>query len=288
LAEVDVALVGGTGFIGQALARRLVQDGQRVAIVSRRSDARIPDGCSLVADGSVPVARAVVNLAGSPIATRWTKKNWAQIESSRLALTRTLVESFAFDPPEVFVCASAVGFYGDRGDTPLTEEEPSGSDRAAVLCASWEAIAEQAEELGVRVARPRIGVVLGDGGALAAMRRPFKACLGGPLGSGRQWLPWIHLDDATRALALAMERLSGPLNVVAPHPVRQKDFATTLGRTLGRPAVLPAPEFALKLALGEAAGLLLASQRALPTALLDEDFTFEHPHLEGALSALLG
>lgn len=288
MAEVDVVLVGGTGFIGQALARRLVQQGQRVSIVSRRADAEIPAGCTLVADGTLPVARAVVNLAGAPIATRWSAKSWERIESSRLELTRTLVESFAFDPPEVFVCASAVGFYGDRGDTPLTEEEPSGPDRAALLCAEWEAIAEQAEELGVRVARARLGIVLGDGGALAAMRRPFKAGLGGPLGSGRQWLPWIHLDDTTRALMLAMERLSGPLNVVAPHPVRQGEFARALGRTLGRPAVLPVPQFALKLALGDAAGLLLASQRALPTALLDEDFTFEHPHVEGALTALLG
>lgn len=280
----DVTLVGGTGFVGMALAEHLVQQGRQVSIVSRRPDAKVPAGVKLVADGTVPIHPAVVNLAGATIATRWTDAAWAEIEDSRVRLTRSLVERFADQPPEVFVCASAVGFYGDCGEDRVTEARGPGADRAARLCEAWEAAAVEAEALGVRTVRARLGIVLGRGGALKAMLPAFRMGAGGPLGSGQQWFPWVHLDDAVRALTLCIDQLQGPVNVVGPSAIRQKDFARTLGATLKRPAFLPAPKFAIKLGLGEAAEMLLASQNAAPQALLDAGFTFRWPELQRALA----
>jgi len=285
----EVTIVGGSGFIGRALAEGLVAEGHRVRIASRRSDAEVPVGCELVPSSPLPASRVVINLAGEPIIGRWTRAKWARIESSRLDLTRRLVEGFGDAPPELFINASAVGFYGDGGDEELREENPPGADRVAVLCQAWEKEAQAASALGVRVVSPRIGLVLGvRGGALGAMLPAFKLCLGGPLGSGRQWQPWIHVDDAVAGFQHCIEHpVSGAINLVGPEPVRQHDFARALGRALGRPAVLPAPAWALGLALGEAAGLLLASQRVLPARLLESGFTFQFSEISAALADLL-
>ncbi len=286
----EITIVGGTGFIGRTLAQRLVVEGHAVRIASRRSDAEVPAGCELVPSTPLPASRVVINLAGEPIIGRWTRSKWARIESSRLDLTRRLVEGFGADePPEVLINASAVGFYGDGGEEELREEDAAGADRAAVLCQAWEKEAQAAIALGVRVVTPRIGLVLGaHGGALGAMLPAFKLGMGGPLGSGRQWQPWIHVEDAVAGIQHCIEQpVSGAVNLVGPEPVRQQDFARALGRALGRPAVVPAPAWALRLALGEAADLLLASQRVVPGRLLQSGFIFRFPEISGALADLL-
>lgn len=281
----DITLVGGTGFLGQALARRLLELGRGVVITSRRSDAKVPEGAVLAR--ALAPSQVVVNLAGEPIVGRWTAAKWARIEASRLDLTRSLVDSFGEDWPRTFVSASAVGIYGDRGEEELTEASALGQDRTAGLCIAWEGRAAEAQ--GPRVVQARIGLVMGaEGGALGALLTPFRLGLGGPVGGGGQWQPWIHLEDLVEGLIHCIDvPMRGPVNLTSPNPVRQADFARTLAALLGRPAWVPAPAVALRLALGEAAELLLASQRVLPAKLLDSGFVFRHPELDPALRDLI-
>ncbi|HSP41281.1 MAG TPA: TIGR01777 family oxidoreductase, partial [Luteolibacter sp.] len=237
---------------------------------------------------------AVINLAGERIDRRWTAENRRRIHDSRIGVTRRIVETIRALPenerPRVLVNTSAVGYYGDRGDEILTESAAPGSGYLAELCAEWEQAAMEAEALGLRVVRPRIGVVLGRGGpAFAKLATVFKTGLGGKLGSGRQWMPWIHLDDLRAALvhAVVSESLNGPANCTAPVPERNADFTRKFAKALHRPAILPVPGFALKLALGGFGGALLEGQRAIPAALEADGFRFRHPTLEAALEELL-
>ncbi len=294
-----VVIAGGSGFIGRALAHPLEMKGYEIAMLSRRP--RVGAYAAAVWDGAssgpwqsmLEGARAVINLAGESVAaSRWTPQRKKALRESRLAATRAVVAgiSAAKQRPAVLVNASAVGYYGDRGDEVLEESAPPGHDFLAQLCRDWEKEAGVAQTLGVRTVTLRIGVVLGKGGgALPRMLPPFRFGLGGPLGSGRQWMPWIALDDLCALVLHAVESdLSGPVNAVAPQPARNADFARALGRALGRPAVLPAPAFALKLALGEMApALLLSSQRALPAKALASGFRFAHPDLDETLGYLL-
>lgn len=296
-----VLITGATGFVGRPLVARLLRGGHEVTAWVRSKEAaarRLGTGVRLVAgaglaDG-VGRADAVVNLAGEPVLPRrWTPARKAALAESRVGTTRALVAAMeaASRRPRALVSASAVGFYGDRGGEPLEETEAAGADFLARLCADWEAAATAARALGVRVAILRIGIVLGrDGGALAPQRPLYKLGLGGPLGSGRQYVSWIHLDDLVEALAIAVEdeRYEGPINAVAPNPVPQRELARGLGAALGRPAVLPTPRFALELALGEAAQALLASQRGVPRRLLALGFPFRFPELGPALADVLG
>jgi uncharacterized protein (TIGR01777 family) len=236
---------------------------------------------------------AVVHLAGETIAGRWTPEKKKRIYESRVQGTHRLVDAISTldERPKVLISASAVGYYDDRGDDVLTEDAPPGGGFLSRVCRDWEREAQRAEELGLRVVRLRFGIVLGPGGgALQTMLPLFKLGLGGPLGSGRQWWSWVHRDDVVGLIELALknEELSGPANATAPNPIRQREFAKTLGRVLKRPAVLPAPAFALKLTLGEFANELLASTRAIPKRAQELGYRFEYAELEGALCQILG
>jgi len=236
---------------------------------------------------------AVVNLAGAPIvARRWSARRKQEIRDSRIGTTEKLLRWMTpqLRRPHVLISGSAVGYYGPRDDTPLDESAPAGDDFAAQLCRDWEHEAMEAEALGLRVCRLRTGVVLGpDGGALQKMRLPFQLGLGGPIGDGRQWLSWIHREDLVAMIQWLLEQDSagGAYNGTAPEPVPQREFARTLGRVLHRPALLPTPAFALRLALGEAATMLLTGQRVLPVHAMAEGFDFRYPNLQGALQEVL-
>jgi uncharacterized protein (TIGR01777 family) len=291
-----VAIIGVTGFIGRGLPALLAAEGFACTGVSRSGGGELdgidrwqtPDALDL------PDHHAVINLAGESIDRRWTVENRRRFHESRVGVTQRIVETLRSLPaegrPKVLVNASAVGIYGDRGDELLTESSAEGDGYLVELCHEWEAAAIAAEALGVRVVRPRIGVVLGRGGpAFEKLRLVFKAGLGGRLGSGLQWMPWIHLADLRAALvhAVVSESLTGPANCAAPQPERNRDFTRKFAGALNRPALLPVPGFALKLALGGFGGALLAGQRALPAALQEDGFRFRYPTLESALADLL-
>lgn len=259
-------------------------------------------------------ADAVVNLAGATIARRWTSGAKQLILNSRLDSTRALVRAIeaAKRPPRVFVSASAVGYYGPCGDELITEHSPPGDGFLADVCKRWEAVAHEAaigrdagavgwnaadesaatssQRAGVRVVTARLGLILGDGGALPTMMLPFRLFAGGPLGSGRQWMPWIHIDDCVGLIRYAIENeaLDGPLNVSAPEPVRNGQFAKTLGRVMGRPSFMPAPGFAMRAVLGEMATMVLSGQRAVPEKALQAGYRFRYTDLEAALRDVLG
>lgn len=281
---MKAAVAGGTGFIGKALAAALRTRADEVVLLRRDREAwaGLVDGCD-----------AVVNLAGENVAAgRWTDARKAALRESRLETTRAIVQIIrgAKSPPRVLVNASAVGYYGDGRDRELSEDAPPGRDFLAELCRAWEAEALKARALGARVALTRFGVVLGPGGgALPRMALPFSLFVGGPLGSGRQWLPWVHRDDAVGAVLFALDTpsFSGPANVVAPQAARNADFSRALGRALHRPSWLPAPAFALRLALGELGEMLLGGQRAVPRALQAAGYAFKHPELDEALRSAL-
>jgi hypothetical protein len=232
---------------------------------------------------------AVFHLAGEPIAEgRWTAARKERLRESRVRGTRNLVAAMESlgERPRVLVSASAVGFYGDRGDEVLDESAPPGSDFLAALCRDWEAEAGRARALGIRVVTPRTGIVLDrTGGALARMLTPFKLGLGGRLGSGRQWMPWIHLDDLVGLLlhAAAKDEVRGAMNAVGPAPVTNREFTRTLGSVLKRPAIFPVPNFALRLAFGEMASVLLGSQRVAPRVAEKTGYQFRYTSLEKAL-----
>jgi uncharacterized protein (TIGR01777 family) len=300
---MNVFITGGTGFVGRRLAARLTEAGHDVLILSRSGPAR-PGGPArtsfLQGDPTRPGpwqeavrgCDAAVNLAGTSIYSPWTRSNKRRILESRVAATRNLVE--ACDPagprPAVLVSASAVGYYGFRGDEDVDESALPGQDFLAGVTTAWEAEAIRAEAKGVRVVRGRFGLVLGGGGGMLGPLLPlYKAGLGGPLASGRQWMSWIHADDLAAALAFVLERpdLFGAVNMCAPNPVRNREFARTLGRVLRRPAFFRVPGFALRIALGEFAVALINGQRVLPRRLLDAGFAFRQPELGPALADIL-
>lgn len=342
---VRIVVAGGTGFIGRALVADLLRAGHEVIVLTRRGgtaaevgwsgsevaksdsirfvqwdpegagsgagDPQGRDSGALDIQDVVDGADVVVNLAGSTIATRWTATNKRRIVQSRIAATRALVRTIraAKNKPKVFVSASAVGYYGPRGDEDVTETSPSGDDFLAEVCRRWEAEAMEAagigrlkrtgatevpagaggaEDVGLRVVLARFGLVLGDGGALQMMALPFRLFAGGPLGSGRQWMPWIHIDDAVGMLRFAIRNgdVRGPLNVTGPAPLRNRQFAKVLGRVMGRPAFMPAPAFAMRFVLGEMADMVLTGQRALPERATEAGFRFRHEDAESALRAV--
>ena len=288
---MKVLLTGATGFVGSRLSDRLERAGHRVLPVSRRPGVGFDWTPESLARG-VAEADAVIHLAGENIvAKRWTPEQKQVLWSSRRDRTRQLATLVAARGPRCFLSASAIGYYGASGDEPLTEGSPRGEGFLAELCADWEAATEEAAEAGVRTAIVRIGVVLGrGGGALAKMLTPFKLGLGGPIGDGKQWVSWIHLDDlcALFVRLLEHERASGIFNGTAPEPVTSREFARALGRALHRPAFFPVPAPVLRAAIGEAAGMLLTGQRVLPRRALEVGLRFEHPALEGALEDLVG
>ncbi|MNC09897.1 MULTISPECIES: TIGR01777 family oxidoreductase [unclassified Pseudomonas] len=296
---MHILLTGGTGLIGRQLCRHWSGQGHRLTVWSRKPEkvaktcgAQVRGIARLEDLGQEPVD-AIVNLAGAPIADRpWTHKRKALLWSSRITLTETLLAWLERreQKPRVLISGSAVGWYGDGGERELTEDSgPVSEDFASQLCIAWEETAQRAEALGIRVILIRTGLVLSaEGGFLSRLLLPFKLGLGGPIGNGRQWMPWIHIDDQIALIDFLLHRneASGPYNACAPKPVRNREFAKTLGTVLHRPAFMPMPAFALKIALGELSLLLLGGQRATPVRLLQAGFTFQFTDLRAALDDL--
>jgi uncharacterized protein len=299
---VRVAVTGATGTIGRALVEALLDRGDAVTVLTRnpaRAAGTLPDTHAvewrdLVSEPAPADALngrdAVVHLAGEPIAQRWNADVKRRIQESRELGTRNLVAGLraAEARPRVLVSQSAVGYYGPRGDERLDESAPPGSDFLAGVVVSWEREARAAEELGLRVVNTRTGVVLSEsGGALARMLPPFKLGMGGPVAGGRQYMPWIHLDDVVGVMLRAIDddSLSGAINLAAPEPVTNKELSRTLGRVLVRPAITPVPGFALRLLYGDMASIVTSGQRAVPARLTELGYEFKHPQLHEALRA---
>jgi uncharacterized protein (TIGR01777 family) len=299
-----ILVTGAGGFVGRNLCALLHARGHELVGLSRNPVAlrrRIPElnraHAWMPEQGPAPAAAfegvdAVVHLAGEPIVGRWTRAKRRRIRDSRIIGTQHLVQGMEAlaRRPEVLISASAIGYYGNRGDDELVESDAPGGDFLAVVCVDWEEAARGAEELGLRVVLLRLGLVLGrGGGSLEGLLGPAKLGLGGPIGTGRQWWSWIHQQDALGIVLHALGgELRGPVNATAPNPMRQRAVAKTLGKRLGRPSIVPAPAAAVRLALGEFAWELLSSKRVLPQAALESGYAFHFEHLEAALADLLG
>lgn len=297
---MKVLISGGSGLVGSALTNSLRADGHVVSLFIRpggqaaKGDVLWNPSRATVDVPALEGLDAIVHLSGASIADgRWTDKRKAILRSSRVDSTRVLVDSLERlkQPPRVFVCASAIGYYGDRGDELLTEASGYGNDFLAILCRTWESEAARAAANGVRTVITRFGVILAtQGGALQRMLTPFKLGAGGRLGSGKQWMSWIALEDVVKVLRTAIdnEKVSGALNVVSPNPVQNAEFTRILAGALHRPAIFPAPAFALRLALGQMAdALLLSSQRVQPEKLAKAGYQFRRETLRPALQAIL-
>lgn len=304
---MKVIITGGTGLIGSALAHSLVKDGHEVVILTRNAsksdkglpgearlvqwDAKTGDGWYTEAEG----ADAIVNLAGANISPQgglWTDSRKKIIRESRVKAGEAVVDAIrrTTHKPKALLQSSAIGYYGVHDDEVITETSPTGSDFLASVCRDWEASTAEVESMGVRRVILRTGVVFDkDDGALPVLTLPFKLFAGGPVGNGRQYLSWIHIDDEVNAIRLLLDDSTahGPYNLTAPNPVPQKEFAKVTGKVLNRPSFIPTPAFAIKLVLGEAATFALDGQRVLPKALEDKRFEFRFPNLEGALRDLL-
>jgi uncharacterized protein (TIGR01777 family) len=303
---VKVVVTGGTGFIGRKLVRALLDRGDAVAVLTRDAAGARPTFDPRVAvetwgpsadgpwKGVIASADAVVHLAGAGVLDeRWSKERLALIRSSRVEPTQWLAAAIANAPlrPRVLVSGSAVGIYGmRRDDNVLDEQAPHGDDVLAAICEEWEGATDEATRAGVRVAIPRIGIVMGlEGGALAKMIGPFKAFVGGPVGDGAQWVSWIHWRDVVRGILFAIDHddFGGPFNLSAPKPVTMEDFAHALGAALHRPAAIRVPALALRAAIGPGADAILTGQRAVPVRLERAGFTFEFEELLPALRSVV-
>jgi hypothetical protein len=307
---MKVVIAGGTGFIGSALIRHLLAAKHSLVLLTRspapaRSIYSSGNSTSLIIDqwnGTSPGAwtqhlegaDAIINLAGESLAAgRWTKARKERILSSRINATRVIVDAIhqCARKTSVLINASAVGFYGDVPSGDVTEEHPAGKGFLAEVCSRWEDEGRKAESLGMRVVFPRTGIVLDrTGGALAKLALPIKLYVGGPLGSGKQWMPWIHLEDEIRAIVFALENqnITGPINLTAPNPVTNKELVSSIAKVLHRPAWAPAPSFALRLILGEMSEMLLRGQRAIPNKLLQAGFEFKYNQIDQALKYIFG
>jgi uncharacterized protein (TIGR01777 family) len=297
---LKITISGASGLIGRRLLKTLAAEGHALQVLSRHAGTNMPGNIKVFpwdpSKGEPPAeafrdADAVIHLAGEPVAQRWNDEVKRKIRESRVAGTANLVNVLAKLPnrPKTLVCASAIGYYGSRGDEVLTESSTPGSDYLAGVCVDWEKAAQAAEPFGVRVVRVRTGVVLdAKGGALAKMLPPFKMGVGGKVGTGRQWMSWIHADDLAGIFSWALTGTgSGPVNGVAPNPVTNSDFTAALASTLKRPALFPVPTLALKVLFGEMSEVLLGSQRVLPKAAEAGGYRFRFPELRAALADTL-
>jgi len=299
---MKVLITGGLGFIGTQLSDRLLEKGHQVIVVDRAPEpaAYTPQRVTYVpADTTTKGAwqeeiagqDAVINLAGASIFTRWNDKTKQLIYDSRVLTTRNVVEAMDKNKEALLCSTSAVGYYGFRGDEELAEDDSPGSDFLAEVCIDWEAEANKATQKGARVVITRFGIVLGKtGGALGQMIPAFKKFVGGPLGSGKQWFSWVHMEDLLRAFIFVFENkdIHGPVNLCSPNPVRNKDLAKALGKVLSRPSFLKTPAFTLRLALGEFGSILLEGQKVMPSKLRKHGFRFRYPEIMGALQEAVG
>jgi uncharacterized protein len=279
---MKVLVLGASGFVGRHLAAALRERGDEVTSISLRDPQAAADAAAAF--------DAVVNLAGEPIAQRWSAVVKRRIEESRVDLPRRFLDALSQRERQtkIYVSASAIGYYGTSQTETFVEESSAGNDFLARVCIAWEREARRASDLGMRVALVRTGVVLSaDGGALAKMLPPFRLGMGGRVGSGRQWLSWIHVKDLVGIYLMALDRADGPVNASAPNPLTNGDFTETLASALQRRAILPAPTVALRMMFGEGATVLLAGQRVLPRRTQELGYRFEFPDLKGALADLL-
>ena len=298
---MKVLITGGSGFVGSNLARLLLGEGHQVKALGRSEPAQQFDTPSyqfIAADTTqkgpwqdeLADADAVVNLAGASIFKRWTSDYKKMIYDSRVLTTQNVVDALPSGKDVILCSASGVGFYGSRGDDVLTEDKPAGSDFLAGVSIDWEKEALQADAKGARTAVMRFGVILGPGGgAMAKLVPAFKMFVGGPLGDGNQWFPWLHLDDLMAAILYVLEHseISGPLNFCAPNPVRNRELAKAMGAVLNRPSFMPAPAFMIRLAMGEFGDVFLGSQRAVPDKLINYGFSFQYPEIRDAIRAVV-
>jgi uncharacterized protein (TIGR01777 family) len=301
---MKVFITGGTGFVGSNLTRHLVDKGHEVTILARKEPAKRPFGPQvryIAADATRPgtwqdaVAEhdVLVNLAGVSIFKRWDDSYKKLLRDSRILTTRNLVQAIPASSADnmLLISTSAVGYYGMTQDEVHAEDSRPGSDFLAMLARDWEAEALQAQTGGTRVVITRFGVVLGnDAGALAQMALLFRFFVGGPVGNGRQWVSWIHIEDLCRAMLFVMENpaIRGPVNFTAPEPVRNRELSKAIGKALHRPSFMPAPGFMIKLVMGEFGSVILEGQRVVPTVLQHSGFSFVYPEIEGAVQNLLG
>lgn len=296
-----ILITGGSGFIGRYLCRQLCAEGWRVIVLTRdanRAKVRLPDAIQLIENlDELPedlVIDCLINLAGEPLGeSRWTAAKKALFYASRIGTTEHLYQFFAAraQPPKVVITGSAIGFYGaGNGDDAIDETAASDDSFSYQLCSQWEQSAAKFESMSCRVVYLRTGIVLGLEGALAKMLPAFKLALGGPIGDGQQWMPWIHIDDMVSLIihCLVNSNITGAINATAPNPVRNREFASALATTLGRPAVVPMPSFAVKLLFGQMGDeLLLQGKRVIPRKLQDSGFNFQYPFLQPALMDVL-
>ncbi|HOC58485.1 MAG TPA: TIGR01777 family oxidoreductase [Smithellaceae bacterium] len=299
---MKVFMTGGTGFVGTYLEKCLVREGHHVTILAQepiRTVLKVPGREYLIGNPNVPGKwqdsvkdqDVIINLAGASIFSRWTDQQKKILRSSRIDTTRNLVEALPKDARHIsFFSTSAVGYYGFHEDEELIESSPAGKDFLAQLARDWETEAMRAKDKGARVVITRFGIVLGpNGGALAQMVPLFQFFLGGPLGSGRQWFSWIHLQDLAESILFLIkhQELSGAVNICSPCPVRNSELGHAIGRVLHRPSFMPAPGFMIKLVLGEFGSVLLKGQRVIPRRLMDAKFVFQHPEIEAAIRNIL-
>ena len=299
---MNVLITGGLGFVGTQLSVRLLERGHQVTVLDHSPEPRpyTPREVTYVcADTSVLGAwqqqiaaqHAVINLAGASIFRRWNTKTKKFIHDSRILTTGNVVQALAGESGALLCSTSAVGYYGFRGDEELTEESEHGDDFLATVCVDWEREANTAIERGARVVITRFGIVLGKtGGALGQMIPTFRRFVGGPLGSGKQWFSWIHMEDLVNAFLFTLDNpeINGPVNFCSPNPVRNEDLARALGKALSRPSFFRTPAFLLRLFLGEFGSMVLKGQRVIPAKLIKAGFAFQYPELEGALHEVVG
>jgi uncharacterized protein (TIGR01777 family) len=301
---MKILITGGTGFVGTQLSSRLIQDGNEITILTRslKSAKGASPGISYLEGDptkkgpwqeAIKNHDGIINLAGASIFSKWTDEHKKAIRESRVNTTRNIVEGIPSHPSKkmTFLSTSAVGYYGFSGDEELVEDSPPGNDFLARIAAEWEGEALKAKEKGVRVVMTRFGIVLGEkGGALGQMIPLFKKYIGGPIGSGKQWFSWVHIKDLAEAFVFLTRHpeISGPVNVCSPNPVRNKDLAKALGKTLHKPSFMPAPGFMVKLVLGEFGSVILEGQRVIPRRLLENGFVFQYPDIEKALQSIIG
>jgi len=302
---MKVAITGATGFVGKHLVEELQKQGCEIVVLTRsleKGKQIFPNSLfpkvTLVSYSpenysgtEISQCQAVVNLAGQPIAERWSKEYKQEVLTSRQVVTNNLVNLIkqANPKPQVLVNASAIGYYGTSETSTFDETSLPGKDYLAEVCQTWEAEAHKVQEAGVRLVILRFGIVLGNGGALAKMINPFKLFAGGPIGTGRQWVSWIHIDDLVKLIITAINNpeIKGVYNATAPNPVRMNEFSQTLGEVLGRPSWLPVPGVALELLLGEGAKVVLEGQEVLPKQTLAIPFSYQYPRLKEALAEVI-
>ncbi len=299
---MKIFITGGTGFVGSALTAHLLELGHEVTVIGSSKECRLAShphlryisaDTTLPGDWQLQVAdhEAFVNLAGRSVINLWTETYKETIYNSRVLTTRHLVEAMPSGEETILISASAAGYYGSGGEAEKRETADNGTDFLARVCRDWEDEAKKTEVRGTRVSLIRLGLVLGKGGgAIQTMKLPFSLGLGGPIGSGRQWFPWIHLEDVVKAIVFLLlgDDLHGPFNCTAPETFRQKEFVKELAATLNRPAILPAPSFIMKFVLGEFGESLLQGQKTIPEALTNRGFIFTYPELKPALQEILG